>query len=86
MNREPLVNAALVVAIVAAGLQVLVAFGLGLTDVQVQSIMGFVTVIAPLAVAALARSKVTPLSDPRDSDGVGLVRVNAEEIYHVQQD
>lgn len=84
MNRQPLINAALIVALAASALSVLVAFGLGLTPDQIQALMGFVTVAAPLLVALLAHKKVTPLSDPRNSDGEQLVAVDASANPDVQ--
>lgn len=84
-NREPVLNAAVVVAIVTAGIAMLAAFGLPITPEQTQAVIAFVSVVAPLAVAFLARKKVTPLSDPRNSAGERLTP-DAEEIPDVQQD
>jgi hypothetical protein len=73
MNREPLITAAGIVALVTTGIALLVSFGLPVTPDQVKAILSFTTVVAPLAVAWIVRPKVTPLSDPRDSDGSKLV-------------
>lgn len=79
-NREPLISAAIVVAIVTAALQVLIAFGIGLSADQIQAVTGFVTVIAPLAVAWWARKRVTPLADPRTKNGERLVTESANDF------
>lgn len=79
-NREPLITGAIVVSLVAAAIQLLVAFGIPLTPDQTQAIMGFVTILAPLVVAWLVRGKVTPLADPRNNRGEKLVPTDAEEI------
>ena len=81
MTREPLFNAAILVAIVSTGITMLVAFGLPVTPDQTKAILGFVTVVAPLVVAWLTRNKVTPLSDPRNRAGERLVISNAEEVH-----
>lgn len=78
-NREPLITAATVVAIFAAGLQVLVVFGLGLEPEQIKALMGLVTVTAPLVVAWWARRKVTPIADPRTNTGERLVAEYAKK-------
>lgn len=72
MTREPLLTAAGITALVTAVLGALVAFGLDLTANQTSAILGVVAVVAPLAVALLARGKVTPTADPRNDDGVPL--------------
>lgn len=79
-NREPLITGAIVVSLVAAAVQLLVAFGIPVTPDQTQAIMGFVTILAPLVVAWIVRGKVTPTADPRNNDGDKLVPVNAEEV------
>lgn len=61
MKTEPLITVASLTALVAAAIGLLVAFGVDLTGDQQTAILGFVAVVAPLAVAALARSKVTPV-------------------------
>lgn len=82
MNREPLFNASVMVAIVAAGIVLLVSFGLPVSPDQTEAIIGFVTIIAPLVVAVLARNKVTPLADPRNSAGDELVVADADTHIH----
>ena len=65
MTREPLVTVGAITAAVAACIGLLVAFGVDLTGDQQTAILGVVAVVAPLVVAALTRSKVTPVADPR---------------------
>lgn len=60
MKREPLVTRATIVALAAAVVLVLVVFGVPLTREQQAAVLGLVGVAAPLVVAALTRSKVTP--------------------------
>ena len=61
MKNEPLVTVGGVTAAVAALLSVLVAFGVPLSDGQQTALLGLVGVLAPIAVALVARSKVTPV-------------------------
>lgn len=61
MNREPLVTVASITAGITAVLGLLVAFGVSLTGDQEKAILGVAAVVAPLVVAFIARSKVTPV-------------------------
>lgn len=74
MSTSPVWNAATVSAIVAAFITLLVAFGVPLTEQQNTAIMGFIAVIAPIAVAIVASPKVTSLENPTAKDGEPLVR------------
>jgi len=65
MNREPLLTRATITAAVTAVLSLLVAFGLDLSGDERTAILGVVTVLAPIVVAAVTRHKVTPVDDPR---------------------
>jgi hypothetical protein len=60
MTREPLVTVASITALIGALIGLVVAFGVDLTGDQQTAILGLTTVAAPLLVAALVRSKVTP--------------------------
>jgi hypothetical protein len=61
MNREPVLTAVTAGAIVAALLQLLIAFGLPISDEQTKAVLAFVGVVAPVVLAALyARSRVSP--------------------------
>lgn len=61
MNNEPVITATTIGAIVAALLNLLLVFGVNITDAQVQGILQFVAVVVPVALAAwYARGRVTP--------------------------
>jgi hypothetical protein len=55
---EPALAVGAVAAIVGAGLAVLVAFGLDLTEDQTNSILGLTLVAGPVILALITRSKV----------------------------
>lgn len=76
---EPLLNTATITALGSALVALLVAFGLPLNDTQETAIIGLVSVVAPLVVALVARSKVTPVTDPRTESGAPLVPRDAGE-------
>ena len=78
MNREPVLTPAAISSGVAAVVALLVAFGLELSADQTAAIMGVVAVVAPLVVAAVGRSRVTPINDPRDDDGTPLVPLDVD--------
>ena len=61
MSREPLVTVATITALIAAVLGLLVSFGIDLSKDQQNAILAVAAVVAPLVVAAFARSKVTPV-------------------------
>jgi hypothetical protein len=63
MQREPLVTVASFTALIGAVIALLVAFGVPLTGEQQTAILGITTVVAPLVVALLVRSRVTPVDD-----------------------
>ena len=63
MSSEPVLTAASALAVVSAVIAVLVAFGVHLTDAQVAAILGLVGVVAPIALAFVVRSKVTPVDE-----------------------
>jgi hypothetical protein len=66
MNREPVVTAVSIGMIVSAALGLLVVFGIPISNEQVEAILAFVSVVAPLALAALyARSRVSPVERPK---------------------
>lgn len=83
MKREPLIKTASVIAFISAVLTIWVAFGGSLTEAQREAIMQFAAILAPVIAAGLTaligRLFVTPLSDPRDSEGVKLQRVDGSE-------
>jgi hypothetical protein len=62
--------------IVTAVLGLLVAFGVPLTDDQRDTVLALVGALVPVAAmlgAWWSRSRVTPLSDPRDASGRSLM-------------
>ena len=65
MKREPLVTRATLVAIATAILTLLVAFGIHIDPDTKKAILAIVGTLAPIVAALLARSKVTPVDDPR---------------------
>lgn len=72
MKREPLITTATITGLVAAVIALVVAFGVDLSDEKQTAILGVVSVIAPLIVAAFVRGQVTPTSSvvaQRDPDG-----------------
>lgn len=60
MNREPVLTAATIAALVTAVVALLKAFGVPLTNDQAVAITGVVGVVAPLVAAFVARRRVTP--------------------------
>lgn len=57
---EPAINTSRAVALVAAVIALVTAFGLPLDDKQTLAIIGLVTIAAPLVQGYLTRRKVTP--------------------------
>lgn len=62
MHKEPLWTVGAVTAIATAAVAALVAFGVPLSDDQRSALLGLVAVLAPLAVATVARGKVFTLA------------------------
>ena len=58
MKNEPVRKTAIIVSVVGATITLLLAFGVPLTDEQVQAIQGLVIVVAPLIVGEIARRRV----------------------------
>lgn len=82
MNKEPLITTAAITAVVSALLVLLASFGLALDAGQVQAILGFIAVVAPIALAFVARKHVTPVADPKDNNGSPLApESDAAEPY-----
>lgn len=73
MDREPLITAGVVTAVVTSLLALVTSFGLDITDDQQAAILGFVAVAAPIVLALAVRPRVTPTSAPRDDAGRVLV-------------
>jgi len=64
-TREPLVTRAAIVAVVTAAFSLLVAFGVHIDPDVKKAVLALAAALAPVIVAALTRSKVTPVADPR---------------------
>lgn len=79
-TREPLVTASFITALVTAVIALVVALGIDISDDQQTAILGLCAALAPVAVALLARSKVTPVADPRSASGERLVVAPRSEI------
>ena len=60
-TREPAVIVGMITSLAAAVIACLVAFGLPLTDDQVQALLGLVAVVGPIVAAVITRGKVTPV-------------------------
>lgn len=72
MTREPLAISAAVVAAVGGIINLVVAFGVKLSDDQVGAINTAVTLVSALLIVLLVRPKVTPTADPQDDAGQPL--------------
>jgi hypothetical protein len=70
---EPVLDAAALVAIVAAIIALAVAAGVPISDELKMAIIGVVGVLAPFVVPWLSRSKVTPVDDPKGTNTRGQV-------------
>ena len=62
-ENEPLITVSVIVAIGAAVIGLLVAFGVPLNDEQKSAVTTAIIVAAPLLVAWIARGKVTPTNN-----------------------
>ncbi len=60
MTTEPLLTVAGLTALASAIIALAVAFGISLSADQTQAVLGFVAVLAPVAVGFVARRSVTP--------------------------
>ncbi len=76
MNTEtkPVTVGTTVVALITAVLALLVAFGVELTNEQTAAILGVAGVLVPIVAGIWISRKTTPLAEPKDDDGVPLVR------------
>lgn len=74
MQREPLITAAAITAIVATLLTLLQSLGMPITAEQQESLNQMAAILAPIVVALLARRYLTPVVDARDDTGEELVR------------
>lgn len=74
MDTSPVGWAATIVALVGAIIAVVVAAGVPISPELESAIQNLFMVAAPLLVWLFTRGKTTPLADPRDEQGVQLVR------------
>ena len=75
MNTEPVITAASIAGLLSAGISFARLMGwIALSDDQYNSLMVFVGMALPIGLSLWARQQVTPLSQPRDTDGVPLSR------------
>ena len=79
MSREPLAVRAAIVAAVAGLINVAVLFGWDLSVEQVGAINTAVGLVGTAVVVVWSRGAVTPLSDPRDSNGDPLTTDDAKD-------
>ena len=75
MNTEPVITAASIAGLLSAGISFARLMGwITLSDDQFNSLMVFVGLALPMGLSLWARQQVTPLTQPRDTDGVPLSR------------
>lgn len=60
MSTEPAITVGTITALVAALIVVATAFGLPLTDAQIQSLLSLTAILGPLVAALWTRGKVKP--------------------------
>lgn len=75
MANEPVITAASIAGLISAGISFARLMGwLALNDDQYNSLMLFIGMALPIGLGIWARSQVTPLAKPVDTDGVALSR------------
>lgn len=75
MNKEPVITAASIAGLLSAGISFSRLMGwIALTDDQYNALMLFLGMALPIGLSIWARNEVTPLADPKDTDGVALTR------------
>ncbi|RLK22650.1 hypothetical protein DER29_0488 [Micromonospora sp. M71_S20] len=77
MNRQPLMNRALIVAALALAYVGLSRFGVEVPPDVKDAVEDFALIAVPLAVAYWGRRHVTPSADPQDANGTPLVPAEA---------
>ena len=76
-NTEPVLTAASLVGLISAGISFARLMGwIALNDDQYNQLMIFIGLALPIGMGIWARSQVTPLTNPVDTDGVPLSRPN----------
>lgn len=79
MTREPLAVRGALVALAAAILNLVVAFGVNLSAEQIGAINAVVGLLATAVVVVWSRGSVTPVDDPVSADGEPLIATSREE-------
>lgn len=75
MNTEPVTVAASIAGLLNAGISFCRLMGwIALNDEQYNSLMIFIGMALPIGLSIWARGQVTPLANPKDTDGVELSR------------
>jgi len=76
ISRDPVVWANAIAGVLAAAVSVGLLNASQATNVNgvVQALVGAASFLLPLIAGFLARRRVTPVADPRDTDGTRLVR------------
>jgi hypothetical protein len=74
LQREPVAAIAAITALIQAGITLTIAFGLSLTTDQA-AITTFVVAAGAFVQVLLVRQQVTPVADPKNSQGESLVPV-----------
>lgn len=77
MNRQPIVNRALILAGLALAYVALARFGVEVPPDVKGAVEDFALVAAPLALAYWSRRHTTPAKDPQDANGSPLVPAEA---------
>lgn len=73
MKREPLLKKGTWTALTSAVIVVLVAVGVPISSELKVAFITLVSTVAPIIVALWARPDVTPVADPRDTEGNPLL-------------
>lgn len=75
MKSQPVLTAASIAGVISAGISFARLMGwITLSDEQYNALMVFVGLLLPIVAGLWAERQTTPLSDPRDTDNVPLVR------------
>lgn len=84
-KTEPVLSYGLIVAVISAGIAMAMSLGwIELTEQQFTDVMLFVSAFMVLG-AAIVRQYVTPLVNPKDSDGEPLTRSDNSPALKAQK-
>ncbi len=79
MDTQPVLTWAAIVAALQTVIVLVTELGLTVSPGLQTAILAAVTAVGPLVGAAVARTRVTPLADPRDNQGRELRSVTATD-------